>query len=51
MIEVRDARSSYQKNIQVAMDAPGQLLTHYSPHITAALLTPASIINVSHLPS
>lgn len=48
-IKVRDTRSKYS-TVEEIMDAPGQLLTHYSPKIPACLLTPASMTLLQGMP-
>ncbi|KAH9600333.1 putative GTP-binding controlling metal-binding domain [Trypanosoma melophagium] len=44
-ITIRDTRSRHLSS-EVAMDGPGQLLTHYSPCVPSRLLTPSSLITV-----
>lgn len=43
-VTIRDTRSKFLKqDHSAAMDGPGQLLTHYAPHVPTYLLTPASL--------
>jgi L-threonylcarbamoyladenylate synthase len=41
-VTIRDTRAKYATEA-VAMDGPGQLLTHYSPNVPSFLVTPSSL--------
>ncbi|CCW62290.1 unnamed protein product [Phytomonas sp. EM1] len=41
-IDIRDTRSRLAR-VDAPMDAPGQLLTHYSPAVMSSLVTPSSL--------
>ncbi|EPY37229.1 hypothetical protein STCU_00068 [Strigomonas culicis] len=45
---IRDTRSKFAV-ADAPQDGPGQMLTHYSPRVSASLLTPASIATLDAL--